>query len=116
MRRLKHVLKAHEVALRRHEEAEAAVFQRAVTKEKRQEMLTVFFKRIFAEVTTKLHGGFFLWSHRSQSIAVLHTTLHHAEKDKAPPTMYGAFLSGVQCARARTKRELGLVTVLCRHR
>ena len=43
--------------LKKHEEMESNVYQRAVTKEKRQEMLSNFFKKVFAEV---LHGNIIL--------------------------------------------------------
>ena len=36
--------------LKQEEEAEKGLYQRAVTKEKRQDMISHFFKKVFAEV------------------------------------------------------------------
>ncbi len=58
VRKMKKLLKLHGKALKKQEDTESALYQRAMTKEKRQEMLSHFFKKVFAEVSLDL--GF--WS------------------------------------------------------
>ena len=50
VKKLTKLLKSKGKNLKRHEDTESNVYQRAVTKEKRQEMLSNFFKKVFAEV------------------------------------------------------------------
>ena len=50
VKKLSKLLKSKGKKLKRYEETESNVYQRAVTKEKRQEMLSNFFKKVFAEV------------------------------------------------------------------
>ena len=57
VKKLNKLLKSKGKNLKKHEETESNVYQRAVTKEKRQEMLSNFFKKVFAEV---LHGNIIL--------------------------------------------------------
>ena len=50
IKKLEGILKPKEKKLSQHEESERTVYQKAITKEKSQEMLADFFKNIFAEV------------------------------------------------------------------
>ena len=53
---LKEMLKAHDKPLLQHETSTKLVFDKAITKEKRQGMLTQFFRSVFAEVINFNNG------------------------------------------------------------